>query len=102
MLPRLKVIAGPDGDREYQLNLSAGPVRFGRSKMHVDQHLNDPSVSRVHFQVEAEGRGLVVSDLNSSSGTCVNGRRIDRHELRRITEMLLDGIGTYLELPVSI
>ncbi len=44
--------------------------------------LNDPAVSRQHATVKPGPRGgCVVSDLNSSGGSFVNGHRFDTHEL---------------------
>jgi ABC transport system ATP-binding/permease protein len=44
--------------------------------------LNDPGVSRKHATVGLQqGGGVVVTDLNSTAGSFVNGHRFDTHEL---------------------
>jgi hypothetical protein len=46
--------------------------------------LYDPTVSRRHARIQRGARGYVIHDLNSSSGTFVNGRRIaSPHRLAR-------------------
>src|SRR5207248_2474427 len=39
-------------------------------------------VSRVHAQVEVDDDRVVISDLDSDTGTFVNGQRVTSHELR--------------------
>jgi pSer/pThr/pTyr-binding forkhead associated (FHA) protein len=43
--------------------------------------LDDPRVSREHAQLRAVNGRYVIQDLNSTSGTFVNGERITRHAL---------------------
>jgi len=44
--------------------------------------LNDPGVSRKHATVGPQrGGGVIVTDLNSTAGSFVNGHRFDTHEL---------------------
>jgi serine/threonine protein kinase len=81
MLAKLTVIAGPDPDHVYTLNLSAGPANVGRSKLHAEHHFNDAQASRVHFSVELKDGKCILTDL-SSSGTLVNGRKVSEHELK--------------------
>jgi len=48
----------------------------------ADVWLNDPAVSRQHATVKPGPHGgCIVSDLNSSGGSFVNGHRFDTHEL---------------------
>jgi ABC-type multidrug transport system ATPase subunit/pSer/pThr/pTyr-binding forkhead associated (FHA) protein len=48
----------------------------------LDVWLNDPGVSRRHASAAPAGRGgIVISDLNSTAGSFVNGHRFDTHEL---------------------
>jgi len=48
----------------------------------VEVCLNDPGVSRKHATVGPKpGGGVVVTDLNSTAGSFVNGHRFDTHEL---------------------
>jgi ABC-type multidrug transport system ATPase subunit len=53
---------------------------FGRSD-EVDVLLSDPVVSRRHAMIEAGPNGYRLLDLHSKSGSFVNGRRFDEHDL---------------------
>ena len=82
MLDRLVVINGTDAEREHHLNFSDGPIIVGRSNAQARIVVPDLQVSRIHFQIEQrDGRPWVV-DLNSSSGTLVNGRKVSTHQLQ--------------------
>ncbi|HEX7096682.1 MAG TPA: DUF3662 and FHA domain-containing protein [Acidimicrobiales bacterium] len=43
--------------------------------------LNDPNVSRRHAEIRPSGTGYRITDLGSTNGTFVNGRRIHEHQL---------------------
>jgi hypothetical protein len=43
--------------------------------------INDPSASRRHAQISVENGSVFVDDLNSTNGTKVNGRRVERQRL---------------------
>jgi ABC transport system ATP-binding/permease protein len=53
---------------------------FGRSD-EVDVVLSDPVVSRRHAMIECGPKGYRLLDLHSKSGSFVNGRRFDEHDL---------------------
>src|ERR1700730_15313855 len=53
---------------------------FGRTD-EADVLLNDPVVSRRHATIQVGPKGYRVLDLHSKSGSFVNGRRFDEHEL---------------------
>ena len=53
---------------------------FGRSD-EVDVVLSDPVVSRRHAMIESGPKGYRLLDLHSKSGSFVNGRRFDEHDL---------------------
>jgi serine/threonine protein kinase len=76
---QLVVIAGPDKDRVFTLQV--GPdLMLGRSQSAL-YRLNDPRVSRGHCQVLLDGDQATVID-NSSGGTFVNGTKVSRHTLK--------------------
>jgi len=60
-----------DGTR---YGLRQGTVRIGRQSGN-DIMLNDPSVSREHARLEVLADGIALTDLNSTSGTTINGVR---------------------------
>jgi len=58
------------------------PLVVGRSSQ-VDVPVLDPLVSRRHARLDVEDGVIYVTDLNSSNGTYLNGRRVeDSIELR--------------------
>ena len=77
---RLTVVGGPDMGRTF--SLPAGKkLLVGRGDA-SDTRINDPSVSRVHFEVSLDGNAVFVTDKGSSSGTCVDGKQIETVEIR--------------------
>jgi pSer/pThr/pTyr-binding forkhead associated (FHA) protein len=55
---------------------------IGRGRQ-ADVVLNDPNVSRKHAEIRPRGGSWVVSDLGSTNGSQLNGRRIDGPEVLR-------------------
>jgi pSer/pThr/pTyr-binding forkhead associated (FHA) protein len=51
-------------------------VTLGRSSK-CDVVLDDPNVSREHAELRPRGGSWVLTDLGSTNGSSVNGRRID-------------------------
>jgi pSer/pThr/pTyr-binding forkhead associated (FHA) protein len=47
----------------------------------ADFILDAALVSRLHCRLEAEGEGLLVVDLDSTNGTFVNDKRVERARL---------------------
>ena len=68
--------------------LSGSRVVLGRSR-DCDLTLDDPNVSRRHAELRREGGTWVVSDLGSTNGVKVNGRRVDDHPLTPGDEIVL-------------
>jgi pSer/pThr/pTyr-binding forkhead associated (FHA) protein len=62
--------------------LLVGPtgVTIGRSRQ-CDVVLNDPNVSRQHAEIRPRGGSWVLSDLGSTNGSVLNGRRIEGPEV---------------------
>jgi hypothetical protein len=73
---RLTILNGSLAGRN--LALGGSGIRIGREPAVCEILLDDPKVSRLHAEIVAvEGRVLLI-DRNSSNGTFVNDRRIDR------------------------
>jgi pSer/pThr/pTyr-binding forkhead associated (FHA) protein len=68
--------------KELQRRKLDGPLTIGRS-LEADITLEDGAVSRQNSRIEAEGEKWFVADLKSRNGTRVNGKEIERHELRQ-------------------
>jgi pSer/pThr/pTyr-binding forkhead associated (FHA) protein len=80
MAKQLRVVAGRDSGRLFTLG-EATPFLIGRD-MGTHTRLKDPHVAMLHCQVVAEPGRVVLTDLNSSGGTFVEGQRVREHELR--------------------
>lgn len=79
-LGRLTVLNGDKAGERFGLGGSG--IRIGRETAVCEIVLENPKVSRLHAEVVSiDGRVLLI-DRNSSNGTYVNDRKIDRHYLR--------------------
>jgi serine/threonine protein kinase len=76
--PTLVVSAGPDRGQSFPL-VPGETLQVGRSQA-TSTRLTDPTVSRVHFEIEWNGERAVLVNI-SQSGTLVNGRLAQQHEL---------------------
>lgn len=70
---RLIAIFGNDRGREFVI--PEGTVVVGRS-LECGIVLNDPTVSRKHFELRNEGGRYILKDLGSGNGTRVAGQRV--------------------------
>jgi pSer/pThr/pTyr-binding forkhead associated (FHA) protein len=53
---------------------------MGRSRQ-CDVMVDDPNVSREHAEIRPRGGSWVLTDLNSTNGSRLNGRRLERSEV---------------------
>jgi pSer/pThr/pTyr-binding forkhead associated (FHA) protein len=75
----LQVLDGADRGRTYdELNT---PVTIGREEGNTIQ-LNDERVSRFHLKIQEDQEKVVLTDLESTNGTKVNGEEIQLRILR--------------------
>ena len=81
MTRHLFVVAGPDKDRFFPL-IDAGIVVIGTSHRHAEICLHDLHAARSHCEIEIDGEQVTVVDLDSDSGTFVNGERVTRQPLQ--------------------
>lgn len=56
--------------------LQPGTTVFGRSSSSANIVLDDPGISRRHFEITVTGDQAVASDLDSTNGTVIDGRRV--------------------------
>ncbi|MEO8271066.1 MAG: FHA domain-containing protein, partial [Aureliella sp.] len=66
----LRVISGADRGRVYRE--LAMPITIGREEGNMVQ-LNDERISRYHVKIQEDESRLVITDLDSTNGTRVNG-----------------------------
>ena len=71
----LEISGGELGERRYVV--SPQGLRIGRSPP-ADIILSDRQVSRSHCMVELDGGNLKITDLQSTNGTFVDGKRVER------------------------
>lgn len=75
----LRVISGADRGRVYRE--LAMPITIGREEGNVVQ-LNDERISRYHVKIQEDENRLVITDLDSTNGTRVNGHACSLKILR--------------------
>jgi pSer/pThr/pTyr-binding forkhead associated (FHA) protein len=92
----LVVSEGPDAGREWRLT---EPLVIGRAG-NADVVLADPTVSRHHASVSAQGDTAVVEDLESSNGTFVNGEQVAQP--RRVAAGDVIGLGGTTAIEVKV
>jgi hypothetical protein len=79
MVLQLYITSGPDKGRSFPLVLGE-TLQVGRSQATATR-LTDPTVSRVHCEIEWDGQRALVINI-SSSGTYINGQTIAQQELQ--------------------
>ncbi|MDM0120700.1 FHA domain-containing protein [Variovorax arabinosiphilus] len=78
-MPRLIILSKAGTPR--QINLAEGRTTIGRTDRNT-LVLDSPLVSRAHAAIDVVGTSVTVTDLRSSNGTLVNGRKIGVHPLK--------------------
>ncbi|MCB9743073.1 MAG: diguanylate cyclase [Alphaproteobacteria bacterium] len=95
--PTVRVVAGPDMLRFATLT-SGERFAVGRDDT-CGLILNDPSVSRNHAALSCDEHGVVsVQDLGSTNGTSINGRPVQRAQLRPGDHLEIGAVSLRLDL----
>jgi pSer/pThr/pTyr-binding forkhead associated (FHA) protein len=72
-----------DGDAPVTLRLPTGAIKTVGRTAHADFIVQAALVSRVHCRLTADASNqLILEDLDSTNGTLVNGRRVQRAVLK--------------------
>jgi hypothetical protein len=77
-----------DGSR---VTIGERPIRIGRDG-DCDVVLGPKEVSRHHAEIQRDGAGFVVVDLESMNGTRVNGAGVTKHQLTDGDEITVGGV----------
>lgn len=88
----LRVLEGADRGKVFED--TAAPITIGREEGNSIQ-LNDERVSRFHIKIQLDHDDLVLTDLESTNGTKVNGEEIQLRILRH-GDMITVGRSTML------
>lgn len=72
-MPRLIIMTKTGAPR--QINLPAGRTTIGRTNRNT-LVFDSPLISRTHAAIDMVGASVTVTDLQSSNGTLVNGRKV--------------------------
>ena len=76
----LQAVKGNDTGKKYDLR-SKDMFIIGRG-VATDVTVWDIRVSRVHCRIDRDKEGYLITDLNASNGTFVNGQKVDTHRLK--------------------
>ncbi len=77
----LVVTEGPDQWKEFHIPTDMGQLLVGQGEA-ADIRLNDETLARIHVSIRRKGETFFLTDLDSDTGTRVNGKPTDRIELK--------------------
>jgi len=78
---RLHIVTGPDEGQYF--TVAHGSIRLiGRSHQFADICLHDLTVSRRHCEIESADETIKLTDVDSDTGTFVNGERVSQCQIR--------------------
>lgn len=80
-------IRGMDGNEKRTFVIDENPFIIGKLSGKADGILTDSRVSRVHAAVREDSGKYYISDLNSTNGTYVNGKRLNGTETVQLHHM---------------
>lgn len=72
---------------------------FGRSSSDADIQLDDPGISRKHFQIVIDAGRATAEDLSSTNGTTIHGQRINKVALTDGAVLTAGRIGVTFHFP---
>ena len=78
-LVTIRILDGPDRGKDF--HQIATPVTIGREEGNLVQ-LNDHRVSRHHLKIHESGTAVLMTDLQSTNGTKVNGEMVRVWQLK--------------------
>src|SRR5215831_10235197 len=79
--PRFKLVLTTDDGQKQEFVLNCATANLGRDVAN-DIVLHDARVSSLHARIGCSGHGCTIEDLGSANGTRVNGKLMQKSELR--------------------
>ncbi|MDQ3367456.1 MAG: sigma 54-interacting transcriptional regulator [Myxococcota bacterium] len=80
-LRRCKLVVIKGAQRGTEFVIAGDLFRVGKAPEN-DLHLDDETVSRVHFEITRDAKGYLVRDLKSTNGTFLDGAEVKEAYLR--------------------
>ncbi len=80
-LRRCKLVVIRGAQRGMELVIAGDQFRVGKAPEN-DLHLEDETVSRVHFEITRDAKGYLVRDMKSTNGTFLDGAEVKEAYLR--------------------
>jgi DNA-binding CsgD family transcriptional regulator len=95
------ILRNPDVPFSPPIELFEGTAKVGRDPT-CQIVLSNPSVSRVHAELEVRDALVTVRDLKSRNGTYVEGKRVDSAEVQAGQRVFFGCVQFLLQTPTSI
>lgn len=96
---RLVILSGPDKGKTIRVESGSSEL-IGRGEA-ATARLSDPAVSRVHFELATNDESAFLTDKGSSSGTYVNGSKVDAMEVKSGSQIQVGDTVMRLESEIS-
>ncbi len=97
----LQLIVNSGPDKGLTVSLENGKTLLIGRGQDANPRLNDPSVSRKHLQIDVQNGSVKITDLGSSSGTFINGERIQESQLKAGDQFQLGDTIFQIQHPVD-
>jgi putative nucleotidyltransferase with HDIG domain len=98
----LRVISGSSKGRTVSLDESQLPLSIGRDPENTIS-LDHNAISRFHCTISSEHGAYYIHDNNSTNGTYLNGRRVEKERVSPGDELIIANVGIVIEAsPKSI
>jgi len=94
-------LTGIGGGMQGRSIMIHGSMTFGRSSK-CDIVVDGEYMSRRHAELSLKGGGLRIVDLGSSNGTCINGKKINEHQLKPGDKISFDKAVFLVAGPVGV
>ena len=72
-------LVSEDGKSE-SISIAYFPFLIGKQENLTDYTLCRDTVSRIHVRIDQKEENYLLTDLNSTNGTSVNGRKLENNE----------------------